>query len=262
MGTTSHGTNLTDSSLVALLADEVGTSFTLELAKSRLPIDRAALRRLLRSGHIARIGHGRFAIVEVRVAQTDDRIHIATAPFAGEPHYVSWWAALARYGLTEQDPLTIAVAVRARHRDQMLGPLRVRPIFQGPARFYGATTMATPSGPVRIARREKAIVDSIDRPELAGGLGEVVKAVASDGYDAKSLIAVARRHPSRASAARLGYLLEALRRADADELLSRVRRKSEPVRLDVSGERGGPINQRWRIIENVPRDRLDYWASS
>ena len=261
MGTIAHVTNLTDERLVALLADEVGTSFTLERAKSLLPIERAAVRRLLLRGLITRLGRGRFAIAEMPVAQIGDPLHLATAPFVDEPHYVSWWAALARHGLTEQDPLTIAVAVRNRHRDLKLGPLHVRAILQSPRRFYGATTITTAGGPVHIARPEKAIIDSVDRPDLAGGLGEVVKAVASDGYDVQKLIGLTLRYPTRATIARIGYLLEALDRARADELLARVRRKSEPVQLDLSEEATGPVNQRWRILENVPRDRLGYWAA-
>jgi len=264
MDTTLYETNPTDNALVALLADAVGVSFSpADIRAAALPIDWAALRRLARNGLIVRIGRGHYAVAEVPVAQVDDPLRVATAPFADEPHYVSWWAALARHGLTEQDPLTIAVAVRQQsHRKRVLGALRVLPITQSPARFFGAMTLTTPTGPVRIARPEKAIVDSLDRPDLAGGLGEVVKALASRSYDVARLIAIGERYPSRATVARLGYLLEALGIAQTPDLLGRVRRKSEPVRLDIGAEATGPVNPRWRIVENIDDERLRYWASA
>lgn len=255
---------VTDSSLLALLADAVGVSFTpAQITEAGVPIDAPTLRRLVRSGAVVRLARGRYAITEVPVAQVDDPLRIATASFADEPHYVSWWAALARHGLTEQDPLTIAVAVRGRrHRQRVVGSLRVRSIVQSPARFFGAMTLSTPTGPVRIARPEKAIVDSLDRPDLAGGLGEVVKALASRSYDFGKLLAVGGRYPSRATVARLGYLLEALDITDASVVHNRVRRKSEPVRLDVTADATGAIDSRWRIVANVEDERLRYWESA
>lgn len=236
---------------------EAGPTFPMRAA-IEAGATRAAIQRLVRAGLVAPVSHGIYTIVERPEPAFDELLGVATAPVRGELHYVSWWAALAHHGLTEQDPLVVSVAVRARHRERFVGGARVRFIVQSKDRFYGYRASRSGGAPVKIASPEKAIIDSLDRPDLAGGLGEVVKALASNQYDMPALISTAQRYPSRATAQRLGYLVEALDLTAADALLDRVVRAGPKVQLDLRGDAAGEPHPRWWILDNVGAERLDY----
>lgn len=254
-----------DEGLVSRLESEQGRTFDVRemLAPSSL---RPALRRLVRDGRIARVGRGIYTILELPNAPTlvdDDELRLATAALDDTPHYVSWRAALSRHGLTEQDPKVIPVALRVRRTARHLGELTVRPVYQSPDRFYGFHTVQVASGArIRLASPEKAIIDSLDRPDLGGGLPEVVKALSRRSrYDAEGLVRLAHRYPSQATVARLGYLMSALGIGDPSPLRSRVRRKGPPVTLDLlEGTDDASLNATWRVLDNVGVDTLRVWA--
>jgi predicted transcriptional regulator of viral defense system len=263
MEITMNRTNRSDMDLLLSLESEYGRTF--DVGRSPKIDDlQPALRRMLRAGYIARVSRGVYTILERPELLSEDSLLLATAPYADMPHYVSWRAALSRHELTEQDPLAVSVAIRNRRERRRIGDLRVRPVFQSAERFYGFKKMTTPSGSaVSIATPEKAIIDSLDRPDLAGGLPEVVKALGRRwAYDPAKLVSLAMRFPSHATAARLGYLMSALEVGDPRPLGARVRRKSAPVLLDVV-EQEGPISidQTWRVTDNVGIETLRAWAS-
>jgi predicted transcriptional regulator of viral defense system len=248
-----------DFALVRRLSD-AGPTFPVRVALEA-GASRAAIERLVRAGLVAPVSHGVYTVLARPMPASDELLRVATAPVRDEPHYVSWWAALAHHGMTEQDPLVVAIAVRQRHRDRAVGGARVRFVFQGPDRFYGWSSSRGAGAPVRIARAEKAIIDSLDRPDLAGGMGEVVKALVSGRYDLSTLFEVARRFPSRATVQRLGYLIEALELGDASALRESVDQRGPKVLLDLGEEADGEPDPRWWILDNVGTERLTYLRS-
>lgn len=248
-----------DFALVQRLAD-AGPTFPVRVALEA-GASRSAIERLVRAGLLAPVSHGIYTVVARPVPAFDELLRVATAPVRGEPHYVSWWAALAHHGMTEQDPLVVSVAVSDRRRHRAIGGARVRFVFQGRDRFYGWTSTRGSGAPVRVARPEKAIVDSLDRPDLAGGLGEVIKALESDQYDLAALLAAAQRFPSRATVQRLGYLIETLGLGDASGLRASVVQSGPKVLLDLREEASGAPDPRWWIVDNIGTERLAYLRS-
>jgi predicted transcriptional regulator of viral defense system len=263
MATRRHETNQT-AELVERLERDAGRTF--DVRKVSDEETRTALRRLVRAGTVSHVGRGVYAILERPEPDTlvdDDELRLATADLDHLEHYVSWRAALSRHGLTEQDPRTVSVAVRGRHAPRVRGGLRVRPIYQSPKRFYDYRRARVPSGAtIRLATPEKAIVDSLDRPDLGGGVGEVAKALRRTwAYDPDRLVAVARKFPSQATVARLGYLMSVLGIGDPSPLKSLVRRKGPPVPLDLRVDKTeAPIDPVWRIADNLGPERIKAWA--
>lgn len=256
-------TNSQDDAALYQIEQLYGRSFDLRQSRDLAAL-RPAIQRLVRAGRVVNMGRGLYTIVERTELVADDPLSAASAPFADIEHYVSWRAALSRYGLTEMEPATIAIALRVRRTQRRVSDIHVRPVYQGSARFYGYTEQRTPEGSaLAIATPEKAIVDSLDRPDLAGGLAEAVKALGRRRvYDPGRLVGVAQRFPSAATAARLGYLMSVLGIGDPSPLLKRVRRKSAPVLLDIADRNNpGIIDQAWRIADNVGPDVLRAWAS-
>lgn len=254
-----------DAELLDRLEKEHGRTFDVSLLPDAASL-RPALRRLLRSRRIARASRGVYTILEKPQRPKlvdDDELRLATAPFADSPHYVSWRAALSRHNLTEQDPRVIAVALRGRREPRRIAGLRVRPVYQSADRFYGFTRVkAASGGDIFLATPEKAILDSLDRLDLGGGLPEVVKALNhAEAYDPVELVRLARRHPSQATIARLGYLMSVLGIGDPTPLRSLVRRKGPPVNLWLlEPDAHASLDATWRVSDNVGMDTLRAWA--
>ena len=179
------------------------------------------------------------------------------------PAYVSYWSALHFYGFTEQVPLTTFVAttkkkrpVTFRHKGRQSGSFqdfRFRFVTVKPHKFFGYRRERVGDLPVVIADEAKAIVDSLDLANYAGGVEEIAKALraALDTVEVETLVRYANRVGDKSLGSRMGYLLEALGQP-AEKLI----RSASPVKLDVSGSRSGETDPRWRVIINVPERSL------
>jgi predicted transcriptional regulator of viral defense system len=169
------------------------------------------------------------------------------------PSYVSYWSALHFYGFTEQVPLTTFVATTKKKRPATFRDFRFRFVTVKPRKFFGYRRETLGDLPVIVADEAKAIVDSLDLPDYAGGLGEIAKALcaALETAEVETLVQYANRVGDKSLGSRLGYLLEALGQP-AEGLI----RSASPVKLDVSGSRIGEIDTRWQVVVNVPERSL------
>ena len=169
------------------------------------------------------------------------------------PAYVSYWSALHFYGLTEQVPITTFVATTKKKRPVRFRDYRFRFVTMKPGKFFGYRREMVGDLPTVVADEAKAIVDSLDLPHYAGGLGEIAKALpaALEVVDVDTLVQYANRMEDRSLGSRLGYLLDAIGQP-AEGLI----KSASPVKLDVSGARTGETDPRWQVIVNVPEHSL------
>ena len=179
------------------------------------------------------------------------------------PAYVSYWSALHFYGFTEQVPLTTFVATTKKkrpvtfqykgERSDSFRDFRFRFVTVKPRKFFGYRREVVGDLPVTVADEAKAIVDSLDLPDYAGGIGEIAKALqaALDRVEVETLVRYTNRMEDKSLGSRLGYLLEAL-----GQPLEGLIRSASPIKLDVSGPSSGETDPRWRVIVNVPGGSL------
>jgi|GEM_PF-1019341 len=114
-----------------------------------------------------------------------------------------------------------------------------------------------------MATPERALLDSIDRPQFSGGLAEVSRIVAKAParISWRVLLGYAKNWGESALVQRLGYLLdlhEVEVPASARKALIKLVNPTSKVHLGSRREWGtsGRLVQPWSIVENVPRDRL------
>lgn len=169
------------------------------------------------------------------------------------PAYVSYWSALHFHGFTEQVPLTTFVATTKKKRPVTFQDFRFRFVTVNPRKFFGYRREVVGDLPVIVADEAKAIVDSLDLPDYAGGIEEIAKALqtALDTVEVETLVRYANRMENKSLGSRLGYLLETL-----GQPVEGLIRSASPVKLDVSGLRSGETNTRWQVIVNVPEGLL------
>jgi predicted transcriptional regulator of viral defense system len=174
------------------------------------------------------------------------------------PYYVSWHSALWHYGLVDQQSRTVYVAVQSRKRPLRLGMQTVRFItMTSEAKFFGAQESSEFEWPVMVARPEKAIIDSLDKPHLAAPIPVVANAL-RDGYregliDPAQLVEDAIRFSSPHVNRRLGFFMDLFEVPGSDELALHLGR-GYAVPLDPrdryeSHDRPA-VDRKWRVYED------------
>ena len=169
------------------------------------------------------------------------------------PAYVSYWSALHYYGFTEQVPLTTFVATTKKKPPVTFHDFRFRFVTIKPHKFFGYRREMLGDLPVVVADEAKAIVDSLDLPQYAGGIAEVAKALraALETVDVPTLVRYANRMGDKSLGSRLGYLLETLG-YPAEGLVSSI----SPIRLDPSRPRTGRTDSRWQVVANISETEM------
>lgn len=228
-------------------------SFTTDefLALFRLHEDRGyqLLHRLGRKGLIKRLARGRYALVGLGPGEIlGQPFYLATRLV--EPSYVSFWSALNFYGWTEQAPKMVLVANTGSSGRRSIDKYIVRLVRLSPTRFYGYTMESQAGYEFPIAEREKAVIDCLWRPSLAGRVDEVVKSLndALEELRVDVLEDYAIRMGSKTLSSRLGYLLSR-RGVESRALLEN--KASSYVMLDPRGVRRGQFNSYWNVIDNL-----------
>ena len=230
--------------------------FTPALVADLFGLDRRRACRLLArletTGLVAEVEKGKFLLLGLepeRVLANPLFIasHVATAA------YVSYWSALHYYGFTEQVPLTTLVATTRKRPALEFHGLRFQFVTIKTTKFFGYRRERVGNLPVLIADEAKALVDSLDQPRYAGGVGEVAHALrrALDMVDLPTLIEYANRMANRALGSRLGYLLTTLGRP-AEGLL----RSASTVLLDPARPAAGRRDPDWHVIANLPTHEI------
>jgi predicted transcriptional regulator of viral defense system len=169
------------------------------------------------------------------------------------PAYVSFWSGLHFYGFTEQVPTMVQLVVTRRKKAIEFQGTVYKFITVAPGQFFGYRREILGELPVVIADKEKTIIDSLNKPQHAGGVSEVAKALknAIDDLEILTLVEYANRMENRSLCSRLGYLLDLLGLDPQD-----IDKPKGPVSLDPAKPRGGEYNHRWQIYANIPQDEL------
>lgn len=221
--------------------------------------------RLVQKGWLERLRPGLFRLVPAdrgREGVADSNPLTVGAALVA-PCFFSWGTACTHHGLTEQVFAEIYIACQKRWRPQTVRGKRYVFVEVPVVHFFGFKEITVLGEPVPMATVERALLDAIDRPQHAGGLGEVARIVAraSTRIAWPTLLDLAGRWGSSALVQRLGYLLD-LHRAEvpgkARSALLRLVRSSSKIHLGARGRWGttGKLVRPWNVVENVPRDVL------
>ncbi|HEY8691947.1 MAG TPA: hypothetical protein VIR57_04320 [Chloroflexota bacterium] len=223
-----------------------------------------ALHLLESRGYLQAIERGKYLVLPRAGsggAWQENPFVVADA-IAADPHYLSYWSALSYWNLTTQLPRTVyVVIVEGRPRVLSFQHHQFRFVLRPRAYFYGfeEVEIAAATGAeifVPFATPEKAILDSLDNENLAGGLPEIIEAVRRGldmkRLDADRLITEGVRYPTAAVALRLGYLLQRLGFADKLQPLRDRRTRGRPALLRPGAAiQQGPIDRDWNLAINA-----------
>ena len=251
------------------LNEQRRTTFALSDVEAITHLSASSARNLVHKaqqrGLVTRLKPGLYNLVPFELGRTSEHIgspYLIAREVAGNaPYYLSHGTALELHRMLTQPNLIIYVSCTRRIRPQTIGGYEYRFVLVTEAQMFGiAKHWVTKEQSVMISDMERTIIDSLRRPDLAGGITEIAKGLwmKRDSLNIERLIDYALRLDVGAVLRRLGYLLE--RNGMANETTLRpLRNKLSATyqRLDPVLPQEGSFLSRWRLRLNVSPEELD-----
>jgi predicted transcriptional regulator of viral defense system len=240
--------------------------FTADDARKYLAEDATlwlALTRLQKAGWIKRLKRGVYLIVplEAGVERRWSEDAFVVACSLAEPAAVAYWSAMRHWNWTTQVPQTVFVQTTQRksaYRRIVLGvTYRFIPVI--PKKFFGIRRERIGAKMFSVTDREKTLLDILDRPDLSGGMPEILSALptAMTQVEWERLDAYLKKFPNRAALKRLGVLVEAMDLAIPNREV-RLRRWQRMVSGGIAlldpggGPTAGRVQTAWGVRVNIP----------
>jgi predicted transcriptional regulator of viral defense system len=215
------------SSSVALLFDKLNEQdkkcFTINEAYSLLPdANKVNIKRMLsnmtKRGLLMRVKEGLYYIIpfEQDAENFMPDWHLLPQYLVGDAeYYIGYFSALQIHSLTTQPNLKEQIVVNRQIKPSLLFVKEIpfQFIYHNEKHFFGNKKMWIDSfNRVQCSDLEKTIIDCLFKPEYAGGITEIAKAIykIKDKMDYSKILQYAKRFDSQAVIKRLGFLLELL----------------------------------------------------
>ncbi len=221
---------------------------------------------LIRKGWIEPIGKGHYLLIEAKRGYK--KLAPRMSPYVitrtlNQAYYVGYLSAAYYHHLTTQLPRVLHIAVQRQRRPLTFKHVTVQFVTVTKKKFFGYEKAKIDNEEVFVSDMEKTLLDSLDRPELVGGIEAVARFLVLSGprTDFDKLFLYTKQTGNRAIAVRLGYLLDKLPVPKTPKLIRKELIKYVNQILTPLGEvkrwgKKGPVNSDWNVIENVPLQNL------
>lgn len=188
--------------------------------------------------------------------------HLLAEPLTkGTEHYIGYYSALQVHNLITQPSLKeqIVVAKQVRPSKLKIKDVDFQFIYHNDKHFFGYKKIWIDNfNKVLCSDLEKTFVDCLFKPDYAGGIVEVARAIytSRDKIKFNKLLEYAKHFQSQAVIKRLGFLLEIL---DIEtEIIEKLNKNksSSYVLLDTELPKSGKMISRWSIQQNLETETI------
>jgi predicted transcriptional regulator of viral defense system len=176
-------------------------------------------------------------------------------------YYIGYYSALQIHNLITQPSLKEQIVVSKQMRPSYIKIKNVlfQYIYHNDNHFFGAKKIWIDNfNKVQCSDLEKTIIDCLFKPDYAGGIVEIARAIQSSKNQIKfeKLLDYIKVFKSQAVIKRLGFLLELLDINDKiiDEL--RKDKTASYVLLDTGLPKSGKMISRWSIQQNLETETI------
>lgn len=223
------------------------------------------IRSLRRKGWLERASWGKYLLVmpEQGPEAIGESNLLALASRIVETYYIGFGTAATHYGFTTQYRNVIWLVTPVHLRSRKVGDVKVRIVNPTEHKFFGYTLVDVLGYPVFMSDLEKTVIDCIDRPELAGGIGEAayILATASHRLDWSKVVEYLIRIGSTPLIRRFGWLLDHvganIPSEKREHLLQKVGKKRKTCLGPKEILRGTiGYNDTWHLFVNVRSKEL------
>lgn len=183
--------------------------------------------------------------------------HLLAEPLTkGTTHYIGYYSALQLHNLITQPSLKEQIVVAKQLKPSQIDVKNVvfQFIYHNEGHFFGTKKIWVDNyNKVLCSDLEKTIVDCLFKPDYAGGIVEVARAIFTSKSDIKyeRLLDYVKKFDSQAVIKRLGFILELF---DIDTIIIEDLQKLKTasfVVLDTELPKIGKRNSRWSIQQNL-----------
>lgn len=228
----------------------------------------SALRELLsdmvKRGLLMRLKKGLYYIIPYEQESENfmpDWHLIAKHLTKGTKHYIGYYSALQIHNLITQPSLKeqIVVAKQMRPSTLKIKNTSFQFIYHNEKHFFGSKKIWIDSfNKVECSDLEKTVVDCLFKPDYAGGIVEIARAIHMSKGKIKfeRLLEYTQRFKSQAVIKRLGFLLETLEIETGITKKLQKAKTASYVLLDTELPKSGKMISRWSIQQNLETETI------
>lgn len=225
---------------------------------------RKLIRDMVNRGLLLRLKDGVYWIIpyEHDVANYFPNVHLAAGYLVGDAnYYVGYYSALELHGLISQPSMVERIVVDRQVKPSLLkiGYHQFQFIYHNEAHFFGDKNIWIDGyNKAPCSDLEKTFIDCLYRPDYAGGISEITKALykIKDKIDYEKLLSYCRKFDTQAVIKRLGFLLDLLK-VDNPVIHKLQQLKSQSfTSLEPSYENKGRLNTKWSIRQNIDTEDI------
>jgi predicted transcriptional regulator of viral defense system len=171
-------------------------------------------------------------------------------------HYIGYYAALQIHNLITQPSLKeqIVVSKQLRPAEIKIKDIPFQFVYHNEKHFFGEKKIWVDSfNKVMCSDLEKTLIDSLFKPDYAGGIVEIARAIyiSKEKIKYNTLLEYAEKFDSQAVIKRLGFLLEILEiNTKIIDELQKLKTDSNII-LDTELPKTGRRISRWSIQQNL-----------
>ncbi len=176
-------------------------------------------------------------------------------------YYIGYYSALQIHNLITQPSLKEQIVVSKQMRPSMIKIKKIpfQFIYHNKTHFFGVKNIWIDNfHKVQCSDLEKTFIDCLFKPNYAGDLAEIAKALyaSRDTINFKTLLGYAKKFNSQAVIKRLGFLLELLEIGNGiTQQLQKIKTPSY-VLLDPGLPRSGKMISRWSVQQNLGTETI------
>lgn len=255
--------------LLTYLVEKNKKCFDISMAYSALPESKAsAVRELLsdmtKRGLLMRLKEGVYYVIpyEQNAETFMPDWHLIPEYLVNDSmHYIGYYSALHIHNLITQPSLKeqTVVSKQIRPSELKIKDVTFQFIYHNEKHFFGSKKIWIDSfNKVHCSDLEKTLIDCLFKPNYAGGIVEVSRAIyaSKDRINFHTLLEYVKKFDSQAVLKRLGFLLETLNINTL--VVDDLQKMKSPsyVLLDTELPKTGKRNSRWSIQENLETDTI------
>jgi len=225
------------------------------------------IESLRRKGWLERASWGKYLLIPANQGPEalGNSNLLAQASLIAHPYYIGYGTAAAYYGLTTQHRNVIFLVTPVHVRARRVGDAQVRIVNPSANKFFGFEPIDVLGYKVMISDQEKTAIDCVDRPALAGGVGEAatILATSSRRFDWRKAADYLQRMESGALVRRFGWFADHVKAdmpADIRDRLLAMTGRSSRAWLGPAPDHSVPhaigYDETWRLYVNVTREEL------
>ena len=220
-----------------------------QISNANKGVLKVILSRLEKNGWIERIEKGKYIVIPLGAKKGKYTLNeFVLGSYLVDPCIISYWSALNYYGFTEQIPRTVFIQTtsRKKHQEVTIFSVPYKIIRIKEEKIFGIEKVWLEDTQINITDREKTIIDCLDKPQYAGGIIEVSKALRTKEYDKNTLIKYAKRIRNSGVIRRIGYICEFLQISiNLPEIKTRNYLKLDPILPKTN-----KLDSKWHLIIN------------